>query len=143
MAIALTKDDQPATRRIPHPTWVDILLQNDVPQEWINELHRSWISDSSRDARTGTFVDPHAGGSYAEWTRHVPCMICSNVPVYIRWSSYDNSKFDRAQFDYIVVHHPWLKLYMPDLDRIWAVPDDGPALMYTWRGQNTCPTHFR
>ena len=69
MAMALTMGE---TLTNP-PRWVQILLVNKVPEDWINQLHQSPISNFSCGVRTGIYIDPHP--SVSPWLDHISCMV--------------------------------------------------------------------
>ncbi|KAI1796529.1 hypothetical protein LXA43DRAFT_844648, partial [Ganoderma leucocontextum] len=54
-----------------------------VPEDWMGELRRSWISDFRPGIRTGAFINPTTNGT--AWMNHIPCMLRANLPVYIGW----------------------------------------------------------
>ncbi|KAI1782627.1 hypothetical protein LXA43DRAFT_1068453 [Ganoderma leucocontextum] len=140
MAMALTMGETPTDP----PAWVCILSEKGVDEEWINKLCQSWISDFSRDVRTGAVIETRPGEGYTPWIQHIPCMVHANLPVYIRWCSFVDGAFHPSQIDDILTVHQWLCSYRPDLEQNWAVPDDGPALIYChqpWK--KSWATHFQ
>ncbi|KAM5534253.1 hypothetical protein V8D89_012078 [Ganoderma adspersum] len=137
MAMALTMGETPTNP----PRWVQILLANKAPEDWVDQLRHSPISDFSRGVCTGIYIDPRP--SVLPWLDHISCMVRSNVPVYIYWCDVQVGRLNIGQVEQILRQQTLLMPYKPDLQCIWTVPDDGPALVFQQpRGQPRTATHF-
>ncbi|KAM5539819.1 hypothetical protein V8D89_006632 [Ganoderma adspersum] len=120
-----------------------ILERSGVLHEWIEELCQSFISEFRIGICTGAFINPHPDST--PWMMHLPYMVQAKLPVYIMWSIYENDIFDRKMIDNIVREQPLVKLYTPNFDQVWVIPDLGdpvivsnPQLHAIWT-----QSHFR
>lgn len=94
------------------PAWTSVLMNQDVPAPWIDELRASPIADLSSGFRVGAFIDPLPGPACTAWMTHLPCMIAANLPTYIAWPTL-NGNLDTSLCERVLRDHPHLTAYFP------------------------------
>lgn len=122
MAIALIPN-QPNSWE---PGWVEVLRRRGVMRAWIDDLRDSPLCDFSPGTRAGAYIWPLPDGT--KWMLHVPCMIRSNLPVYIRWPESTPGVPDLAVASKIVNQFPFLMPYQPVMAEAILVPEPIPSI---------------